>query len=89
MAFFQDSQKHLRCRSIVTSIVNHLLTYNDKIYVSKIYPSQLIFEGGANTGGLYSVCFWVYILGGVYKLDFTVFLVLMQYFSDKFGVKKI
>ena len=70
MTFFQDSQKHLRCRSIVTSIVHHLLTYNDKIYVSKIYPSQLIFEGGANTGGLY--------------LDFTVFLVLMQYFSNKF-----
>ena len=64
MTFFQDSQKHLRCRSIVTSIVHHLLTYNDKIYVSKIYPSQLIFEGGANTGGLYSVCFWVYIYCG-------------------------
>ena len=61
MAFFQDSQKHLRCRSIVTSIVHHLLTYNDKIYVSKIYPSQLIFEGVQIQGA-----YILYVFGCIY-----------------------
>ena len=43
---------------IFATIVHHLRTNHVNLYVSKTYPSGLIFEGGwgVYTGGLYSGC---------------------------------